>query len=86
MLTHPLAVAQVVDFYLDDKYAKERAEIIKLVQKDDAASMDLIVGYVKEAQSACADCLLKFDTKPLYLIIRIESPGNIIIIDGIFVT
>ncbi|KAF4571708.1 hypothetical protein EYR40_008225 [Pleurotus pulmonarius] len=38
-----------VDFYLDDARAKERAEIIRLVKKDDAQSTELLQGYVREA-------------------------------------
>ncbi|KAJ8693858.1 hypothetical protein PTI98_008811 [Pleurotus ostreatus] len=39
----------VVDFYLDDARAKERNEIIRLAQKDDAQSTELLQGYVREA-------------------------------------
>lgn len=46
-----LAVAHIVDFYLDDDRAKERAEIIKLSQRDDPESLKLLMGYVREAQS-----------------------------------
>ncbi|KAL4262777.1 Heme peroxidase [Pleurotus pulmonarius] len=38
-----------VDFYMDDARAKERAEIIRLVKKDDAQSTELLQGYVREA-------------------------------------
>ena len=41
----------MVDFYLDDARAAERAKIIELSNKDDAASLELIRGYVREAQS-----------------------------------
>ncbi|KAI0081382.1 heme peroxidase [Panus rudis PR-1116 ss-1] len=44
------AVAQVVDFYLDDERAPERAEIIALIDKTDADSAELLRGYVREAQ------------------------------------
>ncbi|GJJ14559.1 hypothetical protein Clacol_008824 [Clathrus columnatus] len=44
------AVTQVIDFYLDDARASERAEIIRLAQKDDPASFTLLQGYVREAQ------------------------------------
>ncbi len=40
-----------VDFYMDDARAKERAEIIRLVKKDDAQSTELLQGYVREALS-----------------------------------
>ncbi|KAI0673867.1 heme peroxidase [Trametes maxima] len=42
--------AQVFDFYLDDARAKERAEVVKLASASDAASLDLLRGYVREAQ------------------------------------
>ena len=42
---------QVIDFYIDDARSAERAEIIKLVQKNDAASTELLQGYIREAQS-----------------------------------
>lgn len=41
-----------VDFYLDDARAQERAEIIRLVKKDDAQSTELLQGYVREALSS----------------------------------
>ncbi|GJJ13725.1 hypothetical protein Clacol_007981 [Clathrus columnatus] len=44
------AVTQVIDFYLDDTRASERAEIIRLAQRDDPASFALLEGYVREAQ------------------------------------
>ncbi|TCD62866.1 hypothetical protein EIP91_006272 [Steccherinum ochraceum] len=44
------AVAQVVDFYLDDERAKERADIISLSKKSDPASMERLRGYVREGQ------------------------------------
>ena len=45
-----LAVAQVVDFYLDDARAAERADIISLSKKSDPATMERLRGYVREAQ------------------------------------
>jgi hypothetical protein len=45
-------VTQVVDFYLDDKYTPEREQIVKLSKKTDAASAELLRGYVREAMSA----------------------------------
>ncbi|KAH8099451.1 heme peroxidase [Cristinia sonorae] len=44
------AVAQVVDFYLDDERAAERADIISLCRKNDAASLEKLRGYVREGQ------------------------------------
>lgn len=46
-----LAIVQVVDFYLDDARSKERAELIDLVRRDDAQSIELLHGYIREAQS-----------------------------------
>lgn len=46
------ACAQIVDFYLDDARAAERADIIQLVhtpENDDVAN-ERIIGYIKEAQ------------------------------------
>lgn len=45
------ALAQIVDFYLDDARAKERAAIVALCQKPagDSASTNLLKGYVREA-------------------------------------
>ncbi|THH11068.1 hypothetical protein EW145_g888 [Phellinidium pouzarii] len=42
------AVAQVVDFYLDDNRAKERAELIAVCARDDPHSAELLRGYVRE--------------------------------------
>ena len=47
-----VAVAQVVDFYLDDARSAERQKIIELAKRDDAASLELLKGYVREAQSS----------------------------------
>lgn len=44
------ACAQVIDFYLDDKYAKEREELVKLC-KDDESSNEAIMEYAWEALS-----------------------------------
>jgi len=38
----------VIDFYLDDARAKERAQILQLVKKTDSASVELLNGYVRE--------------------------------------
>ncbi|KAF9477868.1 heme peroxidase [Pholiota conissans] len=43
------AAVHVVDFYLDDERAKERAQIIKLVNMNDQKSNELLRGYVCEA-------------------------------------
>ena len=45
------AAVNVVDFYLDDSHAAERAQIIKLVNMNDQRSADLLRGYVCEAMS-----------------------------------
>jgi hypothetical protein len=42
------AAIHVIDFYLDDERAKERAQIIQLCQRKDAASEELLQGYVRE--------------------------------------
>lgn len=46
-----LGAVHVVDFYLDDARTKERNEIVRLAQKDDAQSTELLQGYVREAMS-----------------------------------
>lgn len=43
------AVAQVVDFYLGDDRAQERAALINICKRDDAKSKELLRGYVREA-------------------------------------
>ena len=45
------AIAQVVDFYLDDARSAERQQIQMLVTENDDVSMELLRGYVREAQS-----------------------------------
>ncbi|KAI0789558.1 heme peroxidase [Abortiporus biennis] len=42
--------AHVLDFYLDDARAAERAEIIRLSKLGDPASHELLMGYVREGQ------------------------------------
>jgi linoleate 10R-lipoxygenase len=46
------ASAQIVDFYLDDARAKERADIVRLVAKpeNDEEANERLIGYIKEAQ------------------------------------
>ncbi|KAI0079537.1 heme peroxidase [Panus rudis PR-1116 ss-1] len=44
------SIAQVVDFYLDDARAAERAEISKLVHRNDAEATELLHGYIREGQ------------------------------------
>ncbi|KAK7695141.1 hypothetical protein QCA50_002331 [Cerrena zonata] len=44
------SISQMVDFYLDDARAAERAEIVKLVQRDDAEAIELLHGYIREGQ------------------------------------
>ncbi|KAI0071441.1 heme peroxidase [Panus rudis PR-1116 ss-1] len=64
-------VAHVVDFYLDDERARERAEIISLVDKTDETSKELLRGYAREAERLNPQfaALLRFvvapDTIPL---------------------
>ena len=41
-------MTQVVDLYLNDDRAAERADIISLSKKNDAASMERLRGYVRE--------------------------------------
>ncbi|KAJ7160327.1 heme peroxidase [Mycena filopes] len=43
------AAVHVVDFYLDDSHAKERAQILSLVQSDDSNSTETLRAYVREA-------------------------------------
>ncbi|KAJ7058676.1 heme peroxidase [Mycena amicta] len=43
------AAIHVIDLYLDDEHAAERAHILQLVQRDDAESTELLYGYVREA-------------------------------------
>ncbi|KAF7326065.1 Heme peroxidase [Mycena kentingensis (nom. inval.)] len=43
------AAVNVIDFYLDDARASERANIAELVRRDDAESRDLLYGYIREA-------------------------------------
>ena len=51
-MTDLSAVTQVVDFYLDDARAAERADIISLSKKSDPASMERLRGYVREGMRA----------------------------------
>ena len=48
-----IAIAQMVDFYLDDARAVERAHIVELVARDDAEATELLYGYIREGQSKC---------------------------------
>lgn len=41
----------MVDFYLDDARAEERAAIVDLVHRDDKEAIDLLQGYIREGQS-----------------------------------
>ncbi|EJC98652.1 heme peroxidase [Fomitiporia mediterranea MF3/22] len=43
------ATAQVIDFYLSDERAKERAQIIELCKRNDGEAEELLKGYVREA-------------------------------------
>ncbi|KAJ7584626.1 heme peroxidase [Mycena floridula] len=45
----PATASNVIDFYLDDSHAKERAEIIRLSKLKDAKSTELLIGYTREA-------------------------------------
>ena len=47
--------AQVIDFYLDDKYAREREALVALC-RDKNSSSEEIMAYVWEAQSNVAIC------------------------------
>ncbi|KAL4246543.1 hypothetical protein ABKN59_008748, partial [Abortiporus biennis] len=44
------SAVQVIDFYLDDERAVERAEIIRLCGLKDATSQELLMGYAREGQ------------------------------------
>ncbi|KAL4246542.1 hypothetical protein ABKN59_008749 [Abortiporus biennis] len=44
------SAVQVIDFYLDDARAAERAEIIRLCGLNDDASHELLMGYAREGQ------------------------------------
>ncbi|KAJ7160328.1 heme peroxidase [Mycena filopes] len=50
------AAVYVVDFYMDDSHAKERAQILDLVQRDDAKSTETLRGYVREAMRLNPQC------------------------------
>ena len=54
------AAVNVVDFYLDDSHAAERAQIIKLVNMNDQRSADLLRGYVCEAMSMLPVFIIMF--------------------------
>ncbi|KAK0439191.1 heme peroxidase [Armillaria borealis] len=43
------AVSHIVDFYLDDSRAAERAALIAVCKRNDAKSSELLKGYVREA-------------------------------------
>jgi len=43
------AVSHIVDFYLDDSRATERAALIAVCKRNDAKSSELLKGYVREA-------------------------------------
>ncbi|KAG6861378.1 hypothetical protein C0995_000784 [Termitomyces sp. Mi166 len=43
------AVANVIDFYLDDSHAEEKKTIVKLIANKDPQSGALLFGYVREA-------------------------------------
>jgi hypothetical protein len=38
-----------VDFYLSEEHERERVEILRLVTQEEAASEELLLGYVREA-------------------------------------
>ncbi|KAL4246560.1 hypothetical protein ABKN59_008750 [Abortiporus biennis] len=65
------SAVQVIDFYLDDARAAERAEIIRLSSLNDDASHELLMGYVREGQrfnpqfSATPRVAAAVDTIPL---------------------
>lgn len=44
--------AQAVDFYMQDQYANERREIVRLSNQTDEASRKLLMGYIREAYSS----------------------------------
>ena len=54
-----VAVAEIVDFYLGADRATERAEVVRLAKTTDAASRELLKGYIREAQrtSSPVPCL-----------------------------
>jgi hypothetical protein len=39
----------VVDFYLSEEHERERVEVLELVTREEAASEELLLGYVREA-------------------------------------
>ncbi len=55
---------------MDDKYAKERAEIIDLSAKDDEASTELLNGYIREAMSSS---ILHLNQPFLTFVSRVKS-------------
>lgn len=50
---HAIALIQAIDFYMDEKRTKERAEIIRLsnLESPSANDNDKLMGYIREAQS-----------------------------------
>ncbi|CAL1694713.1 unnamed protein product [Somion occarium] len=60
------SIAQVVDFYLDDERAAERAEIVKLVKRNNPEATELIHGYIREGQRLAPQFpgLLRVAVKP----------------------
>lgn len=51
LLNYFLAAVHVIDFYLDEKHSAQKADIVRLVQRDDMQSLELVRGYVREAMS-----------------------------------
>ncbi|PIL31281.1 cytochrome P450 [Ganoderma sinense ZZ0214-1] len=59
-------VAEIVDFYLGADRSTERAEVIRLAKTTDAASRELLKGYVREAQRLAPQfaAVLREDSAP----------------------
>ena len=71
------AAVHVVDFYLDDARAKERAEIVKLVDVGDEKSTELLRGYVREAMRMFLQVLFLIVTSfSFWGIFRLETAGD----------
>ena len=72
-----VGVAQVVDFYLAEERAKERAEVVRLAGLEDDASRALLRGYVREAQRASLLPARMWSTMPFHTTTSCEKCSKI---------
>ena len=61
---------------MDPSYANERAEIVKLAAASDAQSLELLKGYVREAQRECALILIASGTVLIVNFLRSRAAGK----------